>query len=101
MHSLRKVYVPQLKYIPKAPTGGPFYSRWNHVQEKFDPKHTTARDASRAINKNQSSRRRAGNGDKSVSIYGQRLDVSSHPAARTGCGAGIEGGEGTGMRVVT
>src|ERR1700733_10707684 len=34
----------------------------------------------------------------SSTSYGQRLEVSSHPAARTGCGAGIDGDEGTGIR---
>lgn len=32
--------------------------------------------------------------------YGQRLAVSSHPAARTGCGAGIAGAAATGIRAV-
>jgi hypothetical protein len=32
--------------------------------------------------------------------YGQRLAVSSHPAARTGCGAGIDGAAGTERRAV-
>ena len=32
--------------------------------------------------------------------YGQRLAVSSHPAARTGCGAGMAGAVATGIRAV-
>jgi len=35
-----------------------------------------------------------------VAAYGQRFAVSSHPAARTGCGAGIDGLDGTGIREV-
>src|SRR5437763_845530 len=40
----------------------------------------------------------AGSQQWSTVLYGQRLAVSSHPAARTGCGAGIEGDAGTEMR---
>lgn len=32
-------------------------------------------------------------------LYGQRFAVSSHPAARTGCGAGMDGADGTEVRV--
>ena len=57
--------------------------------------NTSARDASRA------GRERASSSDRrAAQRYGQRFAESSQPAARTGCGAGTEGDDGTGMRAV-
>src|SRR5579864_2423634 len=75
MHGVGNIYVHQSNCTTRRLTGGPFYSRRNRVQEKSTPKHTTARDASRAIKKKRIlTPHGMGNGDKSVSIaYGQRL----------------------------
>ena len=57
-------------------------------------KNTSAREASRAETT------RLMNRDRGATIYGQRLAVSSHPAARTGCGAGRDAEVGTAIRAV-
>lgn len=45
-------------------------------------------------------RERSEKKESAILAYGQRFAVSSHPAARTGWGAGIGGAAGTGIRAV-